>query len=69
MKMILTAALFTLGVGLFSASGASAANLATGVSSATANSTIVEKAFCRTVRTCRRGPFGRRHCNIRRYCR
>jgi len=69
MKMILTAALLALGVGLFAVSGASAANLATGVSTAAANSSIVEKTFCRTVRTCHRGPYGHRRCVVRRYCR
>ena len=70
MKTILTAALLALGAGLFSATGASAANFAAGVSSTAANATLVQEArFCRTVRTCHRGPYGRRHCEIRRYCR
>jgi hypothetical protein len=77
MRMILLSAVFALGVGFAATTGASAAPIGGTVidGAATANSLLEEaqyrryrRHYCRTVRVCRMGPYGRR-CTLRRVCR
>jgi hypothetical protein len=65
MKKIVLGALFALGLGLAGVGGASAAAIGGGINNAATNySPVVQVQWyhrhCRTV--CRRGPYGRRHC-------
>jgi hypothetical protein len=64
MKTIVLATMFALGLGLAGMGGAFAAPLGNGLNTAAANnSSLVQVQWhrhCRTV--CRRGPYGRRHC-------
>jgi hypothetical protein len=71
--MILLACLFALGAGL-AAAPASAAPIG-GLSTATIEGSMIQdvqyyrgRRHCRSVRVCRRGPYGRR-CHIERVCR
>ncbi len=72
MRMILLSALFALGVGFAGATSASAAPIS-GVNTETNSSSMLTeiqyyRRHCRSVRVCRRGPYGRR-CHIERICR
>lgn len=73
MRMIILSALFGLGVGLAGIPAANAAPIS-GLSSAVEGSLIQDAQYygyrrhCRTVRVCRRGPWGRR-CHLERVCR
>jgi hypothetical protein len=73
MRMIVLSALFALGVGLTATTGASAATIGSGINNASTSlsATLIEKAAygCRRISVCRRGPYGRRFCEVRRVCR
>jgi hypothetical protein len=71
MKKIVLSALFALGLGMAATTGATAATLGSGLSTAQLNASLVEKAAyaCRRVTTCHRGVYGRRVCTVRRVCR
>ena len=78
MRMIILSALFALGVGIAGTTAASAAPI-NGLSKALAATSVIEDAQyyrrdrrwrgprCRTVRVCRRTPYGRR-CHYERIC-
>ena len=75
MRMIILSALFAVGVGLAGATGASAAPAAPGTAPAANSSSLLQdvqyyrrRGFCRMVRVCRFGPWGRR-CHWERVCR
>jgi hypothetical protein len=70
MKTILLGALVALGVGLFSASGASAAGLGGGIGAAAeSNSPLIQaRYYCRNVRVCS-WRYHHRHCRYVRTCR
>jgi hypothetical protein len=75
MRMIILSALFAVGVGLAGMGGASAAPGAPGIGAAANSSSLLQdvqyyrrRGFCRAVRTCRFGPWGRR-CYWTRVCR
>jgi len=79
MRMIVLSTLFALGLGIAGAPAASAAPIS-GLSNAVTVQSLVEDAqyyrrrryyrrpHCRTVRVCRRTPWGRR-CHYERICR
>lgn len=73
MRMIVLSALLAMGVAFVGTTGASAAQMGAGagLSTAASTATLLEETAvrCRTVRTCYRGAYGRRHCNVRRVCR
>ena len=71
MKTFVLSALFAVGVAMAATTGASAATLGSGLSTAQLNASLIEKAAytCRRVTTCRRGYHGRRICTVRRVCR
>ena len=82
MRKILTAAMVALGLGLAGMTGASAANIGTGVDSAAKNASLVEqiqyyyghrryyghRSYCRNVRVCRY-THGYNRCRWVRVCR
>ena len=73
MRMIILSALMGLGIGLAGVPAASAAPIS-GLSSAALDNSLTQDIqyrrgrHCRSVRVCRRGPYGRR-CHIERVCR
>lgn len=79
MRMSVLAALFTVGVALTGVTGASAANIGSGINiNAATTASLLEQVqygygyrhrrHCRSVKVCRRGPYGRR-CHVERVCR
>lgn len=75
MRMIILSALFAVAVGFAGTTGASAAPGAPGLAPAANSSSLLQDIqyyrrhrFCRTVRVCRGGPWGRR-CHLERICR
>jgi hypothetical protein len=72
MRMIALSALLALGLGVAATTGASAAPVtpAAGMSKALNTTSLLQDVAvrCRSVRVCRRGPYGRR-CRIERVCR
>ena len=74
MRMIILSALMGLGIGLAGIPAASAAPIS-GLSSTAVEGGLLQdvqyyrgRRNCRSVRVCRRGPYGRR-CHIERICR
>lgn len=73
MRMIILSALMGLGIGLAGIPAANAAPIS-GLATAAEGSLIQDVQYyrehrnCRTIRVCRRGPYGRR-CHIERVCR
>lgn len=74
MRMIILSALMGLGIGLAGMPAANAAPIS-GLSSTAIEGGLLQDAqyyrrgrHCRSVRVCRRGPYGRR-CHIERVCR
>jgi hypothetical protein len=68
--MIVLSAVCALGLGLAASTGASAAPMS-GLNNSTSVNPMLQPVarFCRVDRRCWRGPFGRRHCEVRRVCR
>jgi hypothetical protein len=71
MRMIILSSLFAVGVALTGVSAASAAPAAAGLSTAASTASLLEESAvrCRMQRTCFRGPYGGRRCEVRRVCR
>ncbi len=71
MRMIVLSALLAVGLGFTATTGASAASIGSGLSTAQLNASLVDKTYwaCRRVRVCHRGPYGGRICDWRRVCR
>lgn len=74
MRVIILSALLGLGIGLAGMPAANAAPMS-GLSSAAIEGNLLQdvqyyrgRRNCRSVRVCRRGPYGRR-CHIERICR
>jgi hypothetical protein len=70
MRVIILSALLGLGIGLAGVPAANAAPIS-GLSTAVEGSLIQDVQYyrrCRSIRVCRRGPWGRR-CHIERVCR
>ncbi len=74
MRMIILSALMGLGIGLAGIPAANAAPIS-GLSSVAIEGNLLQDAQyysgyrrCRSIRVCRRGPYGRR-CHIERVCR
>jgi hypothetical protein len=71
MRLIVLSAALALGLGIAGSTGASAAAIGTGINQAASAASLLEdvRVRCRSVRTCWRDRYGRRHCSIRRVCR